>query len=42
MGELRLPQYPAGALGTQYEAVEMLRLGTLAFLTSGPSILNVV
>lgn len=37
-GRLKLIQYPAGALGTQYEAVDMLRMGSLAFLTSGPSI----
>jgi len=39
-GRLKLIQYPAGALGTQYEAVDMLRMGSLAFLTSGPSILT--
>lgn len=39
-GRLKLIQYPAGALGTQYEAVDMLRMGSLAFLTSGPTILT--
>jgi tripartite ATP-independent transporter DctP family solute receptor len=39
-GRLKLVQYPAGALGTQAQAVDMLRVGSLAFLTSGPSILN--
>ncbi len=39
-GRLKLVQYPAGTLGTQAQAVEMLRMGSLAFLTSGPSILN--
>jgi tripartite ATP-independent transporter DctP family solute receptor len=38
-GRLQLVQYPAGALGTQAEAVDMLRMGSLAFLTSGPTIL---
>jgi tripartite ATP-independent transporter DctP family solute receptor len=38
-GRLQLIQYPAGALGSQAEAVDMLRMGSLAFLTSGPSIL---
>jgi tripartite ATP-independent transporter DctP family solute receptor len=39
-GRLKLVQYPAGALGTQAQAVDMLRVGSLAILTSGPSILN--
>jgi len=39
-GRLKLVQYPAGALGTQAQAVDMLRMGSLAILTSGPSILN--
>jgi len=39
-GRLKLVQYPAGALGTQAQAVDMLRMGSLAVLTSGPSILN--
>lgn len=39
-GRIQITQYPAGALGSQYEAVEMLRVGTLDFLTSGPSILT--
>jgi len=38
-GRIKLIQYPAGALGTQQEAVDMLRSGSLDFLTSGPSIL---
>ena len=39
-GRLKAVQYPAGALGTQAQAVDMLRMGSLAILTSGPSILN--
>jgi len=39
-GRIKLVQYPAGTLGTQAQAVDMLRMGSLAFLTSGPSILN--
>lgn len=39
-GRLKLVQYPAGALGTQAQAVDMLRMGSLGILTSGPSILN--
>lgn len=39
-GRLKLVQYPAGTLGTQAQAVDMLRMGSLAVLTSGPSILN--
>ena len=38
-GSLKLTLYPAGVLGTQAEAVDMLRTGSLALLTSGPSIL---
>jgi tripartite ATP-independent transporter DctP family solute receptor len=38
-GSLSVTVYPAGALGTQAEAVDMLRTGSLALLTSGPSIL---
>ena len=39
-GRLKLIQYPAGTLGTQQEGIEMLRMGSLAFLTSGPAILT--
>ncbi|MDR2392090.1 MAG: TRAP transporter substrate-binding protein [Planctomycetota bacterium] len=39
-GRLKLIQYPAGQLGSQLEALEMLRVGSLAFLTSGPAVLN--
>ena len=38
-GTLKVTMYPAGVLGTQAEAVDMLRTGSLALLTSGPSIL---
>jgi tripartite ATP-independent transporter DctP family solute receptor len=38
-GGLSVTVYPAGVLGTQAEAVDMLRTGSLALLTSGPSIL---
>ena len=38
-GRIHIRQYPAGQLGSQYNAVEMLRTGTLDFLTSGPTIL---
>lgn len=38
-GRIEITQYPSGALGTQSEALNMLRTGSLAFLTSGPSIL---
>jgi tripartite ATP-independent transporter DctP family solute receptor len=38
-GALAVTVYPAGSLGTQAEAVDMLRTGSLALLTSGPSIL---
>ena len=37
-GRITIEFYPAGALGTQQEGIEMLRTGDLAFLTSGPSI----
>jgi tripartite ATP-independent transporter DctP family solute receptor len=39
-GRVKIVQHPAGTLGTQAQAVEMLRMGSLGFLTSGPSILN--
>ena len=39
-GRIKIDHYPAGALGGQPEAVEMLRMGSLFMLTSGPSILN--
>lgn len=38
-GSLKITIYPAGTLGTQAEAIDMLRTGSLALLTSGPSIL---
>ncbi|HUV09237.1 MAG TPA: TRAP transporter substrate-binding protein DctP, partial [Spirochaetia bacterium] len=37
-GRITIEFYPAGALGTQQEGIEMLKAGDLAFLTSGPSI----
>lgn len=39
-GRIKIDHYPAGTLGGQPEAVEMLRMGSLFMLTSGPSILN--
>ena len=39
-GRLKITQYPAGSLGTQAEALDMLRVGSLDLLTSGPTILN--
>lgn len=39
-GRIAITQYPAGQLGSQLEAVEMLRVGALALLTSGPAALN--
>ncbi len=39
-GRLKVTQYPAGQLGSQLEALEMLRVGSLALLTSGPAVLN--
>ncbi len=39
-GRIKVTQYPAGQLGSQLEAIEMLRVGTLALLTSGPAVLN--
>lgn len=38
-GAFKVTIYPGGSLGTQAEAVNMLRTGSLALLTSGPSIL---
>lgn len=38
-GTLKVTIYPAGVLGTQAEAIDMQRTGSLALLTSGPSIL---
>jgi TRAP-type transport system periplasmic protein len=38
-GRIHIRQYPAGQLGSQYDAVEQLRTGSLDFLTSGPTIL---
>ena len=37
-GRIKIIQYPAGSLGTQREAVDMLRSGSLALLTSGPGL----
>ena len=39
-GRIKIEHYPAGTLGNQTEAIEMLRMGSLFMLTSGPSILN--
>ena len=38
-GTLKITVYPSGVLGTQGEAIDMLRTGSLALETSGPSIL---
>lgn len=38
-GELTIKVYPGATLGTQSEALEMLRTGSLAFEITGPSIL---
>jgi len=38
-GSLKVTIYAAGVLGSQAEAVDMLRTGSLALLTAGPSIL---
>lgn len=38
-GSLKVTIYASGVLGTQAEAVDMLRTGSLALLTAGPSIL---
>jgi len=38
-GTLKITVYPGGSLGTQAEAIDMLRSGSLALETSGPSIL---
>ena len=38
-GTLKVTIYPAGVLGTQAQAIDMLRTGSLALETSGPSIL---
>lgn len=39
-GRIKITQYPANTLGTEAEAADMLRMGSLAFLTSGPSVLS--
>lgn len=39
-GRITIQHYPAAALGGQPEGIEMLRMGSLFMLTSGPSILN--
>jgi len=38
-GSLKVTIFPAGVLGSQAEAVDMLRTGSLALLNAGPSIL---
>jgi len=38
-GTLRVTIFPAGVLGSQAEALDMLRTGSLALLNAGPSIL---
>jgi tripartite ATP-independent transporter DctP family solute receptor len=39
-GRISIVRYPAGQLGSQLEAVEMLRVGSLALLSSGPAVFN--
>lgn len=39
-GRITIQFYPAGALGTQADGIEMLGTGDLAFLTSGPTIFS--
>ncbi len=39
-GRMKITLFPAGSLGTQAEAIDQLRVGSLDFLTSGPTILN--
>jgi tripartite ATP-independent transporter DctP family solute receptor len=39
-GRLKITLYPAGSLGSQADAIDQLRVGSLDFLTSGPTILN--
>lgn len=39
-GRLKITLFPAGSLGSQAEAIDQLRVGSLDFLTSGPTILN--
>lgn len=39
-GRIKITQFPAGSLGTQAEALDQLRVGSLDILTSGPTILN--
>lgn len=38
-GSIKIKVYPGGSLGTQAEALDMLRTGSLAFEVTGPSIL---
>ena len=38
-GSLKIKVYPGATLGTQAEALDMLRTGSLAFEVTGPSIL---
>jgi tripartite ATP-independent transporter DctP family solute receptor len=39
-GRIKITQYPAGGMGSEAETINMLRSGSLAFTTSGPTILN--
>ena len=39
-GRINIEFYPAGALGSQQEGIEMLGVGDIAFLTSGPTIFS--
>jgi len=39
-GRIKITQYPSNSLGTETEALNMLRDGSLAILTSGPAIFD--
>jgi len=39
-GRIKIIQYPAGVLGSQREALNMLRSGSLALLTTGPGLFS--
>lgn len=39
-GRIKITNFPAGSLGKESETVTMMRSGSLAFSTSGPTILN--
>jgi TRAP-type transport system periplasmic protein len=39
-GRYKITLFPAGSLGSQADAIDQLRVGSLDFLTSGPTILN--